>query len=695
MNFLNRKILAYFVIYSFAFFLPSTTFAAPFRPTSLMSAVQSVSGYRPIANPTLIWNAAEQNELPISHYELKIDDGSYVNIGNVLSYTTPQLQDGRHTFYLRASDTANHTSSDATLELGTDTQAPTNGAMTPTVATQNTLTTFTIHPIDNIEITSCTYAINGVNQGNMAVNANWDFSAQVNFSNTGSNNIRTTCFDIAGSYTSTDNLITVSSQSVPADTTANYNTSTVTASKSSVILDNSDTALITVKVNNAAGQPLSGKVVTLQSSRPNQDIIINASPTTNVYGIATFNVRSTAEGTSMYRPFVENNYITPGILITYTSVSNVSKAYSSTYISKTSVAANNSDYATITVTLRNNSNAVIPNKAILLESTRPSYDSISNASTYTNSAGQATFTVRSWVTGLSIYRPIVDGEYLNNDLSVTYYGTAVNSNTPSSTYSSVSPNKSFLVANSGEIAVITVLVKNGNNIPLSGKTVSVQTNRSAYDTIIINSAVTNNEGYASFYVRSTQPGTSTYTVIADNVWLNTVSVTYNNAGGVSPVLPSAIPPGTLIKLVCLPNASVNDACRAVYFIGSDNKRHAFSHSKIYFSWYTDFSTVQEVNGVTMSSYMIGKNMGYKPGVRLVKFTSSPVVYAVSANNMLRAITSENVAKNLYGAGWAKKIDDISDAFMGDYQFGTAIDSSFSFNPTTEAANKPNPLTNGY
>ncbi|MDQ5931575.1 MAG: hypothetical protein QG607_276 [Patescibacteria group bacterium] len=690
-----NKTLLFFAVSGIILLSPDTTLAAPFRPTSLVSAVQTLNGYRAIATPLLMWNAAVQNELPISHYELKTDDGPYVNIGNVTSYTTPALQDGRHTFYLRASDTANHVSDVVTLELGTDTHPPTIGAITPTVATQNTPTIFTIHPIDNIEITGCTYAVNGVSQGNMAVNANWDFSAQVSFSSTGSNNIRTTCLDIAGNYTATDNLISISSQNTPVDTTANYNNSTVYTSKASVEANYSDSAIITVTIRNAAGLALSGKTVSLQSSRPNQDTIINTSPVTNASGIATFTVKSSQVGSSTYRPVVDNEYVTNGINLSYLNLSGISKTYSSTYINKTSVAANNSDYATITVTLRNDSNVVIPNKAILLESTRPTYDSISNASTYTNSSGQATFIVRSWVAGTSVYRPIVDGSYLNNDLTVNYYTTASNANTASSYYSAISPNKSHLVANSGEVSVITVVVRNSSNIPLSNKTITVQTNRSSFDTIIYNSSVTNADGYASFYVRSTQTGTSSYSVYADNSWIGDFTVTYNNAGGVSPTLPSAIPPGTLIKLVCPPYASVNDACRAVYFIGSDNKRHAFSHSKIYFSWYVDFSTVQEVNGVTMSSYMIGKNMGYKPGVRLVKFTSSPVVYAVSANNILRAITSESVAKNLYGAGWAKKIDDISDAFMGDYQFGTAIDSSFSFNPATEAANKPNPLTNGY
>ena len=688
-------VLGIFIASGIALGATTPALAAPFRPTSLASTVTLINDYRPTATPSMNWNHAQANELPISHYEFKIDDGAYVNIGYTTSYTTPALQDGRHSFYLRAVDTANHVGEDALLEFGTDTQSPTNGPITPTTAVQNAFTTFTIHPLDNIEIKHCTYSINGIFQGEMDVNANWDFSAQAIFSGTGNQYIRTVCYDVADNYTGTDHMISITPQSTPVDTTVSSMSSLISASKTTLKSDNYDSAVISVTVRNAAGQPFVGKTVSLQSSRPNQDVIFNSSPTTNANGVATFTVRSTAAGSSLYRPVVENSYVTDGITIVYEDLSNVSKTYSSTYVNKTSVNANNSDSATITVSVRNSSNAVLPNKLVTLESTRASYDNIISSPTYTNSSGQATFTVRSWVAGTSVYRPIVDGLYLNNDISVYYYSTAVDANAPSTYYSTVSPNKSYLVANSGEVSIITVLVKNGNNVPLSGKTVTLQSNRSTYDTIINNSPTTNSQGYASFYVRSTQPGTSTYSVIADNVWLSNAVVTYSNAGGVSPILPSNIAPGSLIKLECPPYAGVNDACRAVYFVGSDNKRHAFSHSKIYFSWYTDFGTVQSVNGVTMSSFMIGKNMGYRPGVRLVKFTSSPVVYAVSSNNMLRAITSEAVAKNLYGAGWAKKIDDISDAFMGDYQFGVAVDSNNPFNPTLESANKPNPLTNGY
>jgi len=48
------------------------------------------------------------------------------------------------------------------------------------------------------------------------------------------------------------------------------------------------------------------------------------------------------------------------------------------------------------------------------------------------------------------------------------------------------------------------------------------------------------------------------------------------------------------------------------------------------------------------------------------------VYAVGRYGELRWVTSESVATSLYGGDWNTKIDDISDAFYGDYTFGADI-----------------------
>ena len=124
---------------------------------------------------------------------------------------------------------------------------------------------------------------------------------------------------------------------------------------------------------------------------------------------------------------------------------------------------------------------------------------------------------------------------------------------------------------------------------------------------------------------------------------------------------------------------------AVYYIGSDGQRHAFPNDKVYFSWYSNFNGIQIMDESQLASIPLGKNVTYKPGVKMVKFTTNSKVYAVSRNGVLRWITSESIATSLYGSNWTQRIDDISDAFFINYQFGTDINSASDYDPAAEEA----------
>ncbi len=141
--------------------------------------------------------------------------------------------------------------------------------------------------------------------------------------------------------------------------------------------------------------------------------------------------------------------------------------------------------------------------------------------------------------------------------------------------------------------------------------------------------------------------------------------------------------GRLIKLACADGAPVEDPCHAVYFQGVDGKRHAFPNSKVFFTWYADFSTVVELDISAMSVIPLGKNVPYRPGTRMVKFQSVPNVYAVGKGGVLRWVTSEDVAKAIYGDAWNTRIDDIDEAFYTDYSFGTDIKSKTDYDTAVE------------
>lgn len=138
--------------------------------------------------------------------------------------------------------------------------------------------------------------------------------------------------------------------------------------------------------------------------------------------------------------------------------------------------------------------------------------------------------------------------------------------------------------------------------------------------------------------------------------------------------------GSLIKTVCLGETDVNDPCRAVYYYASDGMRHAFPNEKVYFTWFDDFDSVVSVSGDFMSDIRLGSNVTYHPGTRMVKFQTVPTVYAVVKGGELRAVASEEIALGLYGEDWNQQIDDISDAFYGNYSFGEPIEATEDYLP---------------
>ena len=86
----------------------------------------------------------------------------------------------------------------------------------------------------------------------------------------------------------------------------------------------------------------------------------------------------------------------------------------------------------------------------------------------------------------------------------------------------------------------------------------------------------------------------------------------------------------------------------VYFIGSDDKKYVFPNEKVFHSWYKDFSTVQVISDDELTEYQLGGHVIYRPGARLVKTPGDPKVYAVATDGMLRWVSTEEIAKALFG-----------------------------------------------
>jgi len=151
---------------------------------------------------------------------------------------------------------------------------------------------------------------------------------------------------------------------------------------------------------------------------------------------------------------------------------------------------------------------------------------------------------------------------------------------------------------------------------------------------------------------------------------------------------TALKPGTLVK----------GSWQAVYYFGADGKRYVFPNEKTYMTWYVDFNVVIHISDDLLGSIPIGGNVTYKPNSRLVKITTDPKVYWVGKEGTLRHVTSEEVAKSLYGYDWNKKIDDIPDAYFVNYKIGEplttattpSIETSYSINQDKLLSTSPDP-----
>ncbi|MFA6161434.1 MAG: Ig-like domain-containing protein [Patescibacteria group bacterium] len=124
---------------------------------------------------------------------------------------------------------------------------------------------------------------------------------------------------------------------------------------------------------------------------------------------------------------------------------------------------------------------------------------------------------------------------------------------------------------------------------------------------------------------------------------------------------------------------------AVYYYSDTGKRLVFPTEKTFKTWFADFSNVTTVTDAELAAIPLGGNVTYKPGVKLVKITTDPSVYAVAAGGVLRHIASETLAISLYGPDWSTKVDDVPDAFFTNYNVGSEITSTSDFSPSAITA----------
>ncbi len=132
-----------------------------------------------------------------------------------------------------------------------------------------------------------------------------------------------------------------------------------------------------------------------------------------------------------------------------------------------------------------------------------------------------------------------------------------------------------------------------------------------------------------------------------------------------------------------PGMLIKGPSAAVYYYANNDKRLVFPNLKTYQTWYPDFSTVTTITPDELSAIQLGGNVTYRPGVKLIKITTDPKVYAVATHGILRWVKTEAIATTLYGTDWNTKVEDIPDAFFVNYTIGTPILDATTYSPNQE------------
>lgn len=114
----------------------------------------------------------------------------------------------------------------------------------------------------------------------------------------------------------------------------------------------------------------------------------------------------------------------------------------------------------------------------------------------------------------------------------------------------------------------------------------------------------------------------------------------------------------------------------VYLVDSEGKRRPFSNEVIYFSWFTGFSTVEEISPAEMASIIVGAPMPMHYGTWLIKIQSTNDVYAVSSTNVLHRIPDEITAIDLYGEDWTTRVRDVFPTDWPHYEIGEEVFATY-------------------
>jgi Bacterial Ig-like domain (group 1)/IPT/TIG domain len=278
--------------------------------------------------------------------------------------------------------------------------------------------------------------------------------------------------------------------------------STVSASPTSVNSSSVASSLVTVTLEDAAGNPVSGQTVALAASGGNSSIS-PTSGTSSASGVVTFTVMDglTESVTYTASDTTEPVTITPTAVVSFTP-GKVNASQSTVSANPTSVTANGIATSTVTVTLEDAAGNPVTGQTVTLAASGGS-STISAASGTSNINGVVSFSVQD-----SKAEAVT---YTANDASsgITIAQIATVSFTPgpvSASLSTVSANPTKNTSTS----TITVTLVDANGNPVSGQTVTLAAS-GGNSSISAASGTSSASGVVTFTVTDSSTQSVTYT----------------------------------------------------------------------------------------------------------------------------------------------------------------------------------------
>ncbi len=127
----------------------------------------------------------------------------------------------------------------------------------------------------------------------------------------------------------------------------------------------------------------------------------------------------------------------------------------------------------------------------------------------------------------------------------------------------------------------------------------------------------------------------------------------------------------------------------VYYVTSDQKRLAFPDEATFRSWYADFSPVRTVSDDELSQLPFAGQVPLRPGSRPIKGASEARIYGIDRDGNLRWLSTEGIARMIYGDDWNRKIAVVPDTALAEYGRGADVTGPNQFWWKAERDASPN------